>query len=88
LRLVRRNDGAWRLIHAAELEPSDVPLPATLRPCTASTGPDGNYSFALTSEPTNCRIYDREDAAQNEAAMRQALPALYKSFRPGERGEI
>ncbi len=49
LRLVRRNDGAWRLIHAAELGPSDVPLPATLRPCTASARPDGNYSFALTS---------------------------------------
>ena len=45
LRLVRRAGGAWRLIHSAELKPSDVPLPAALRPCTASTGSDGDYRF-------------------------------------------
>jgi hypothetical protein len=39
------------------------------------------FTFELTSGPTNVLIYDRGDPHENEKALREALPALYTSFR-------
>lgn len=36
---------------------------------------------AVSSGPSNFWIYDRHDPYENEAALREALPALYRSFR-------
>ena len=82
LKLVRRKDGTHRLVPAAEVAAGDTVLPNEFRPCRTAVGADGNYSFTLTGGPSNFRVYDRVDAEQNAVAMREALPALYASFRP------
>jgi hypothetical protein len=81
-RLVRRADGAHRIIPPAELLPSDVELTNELRPCHVEVRDNGIYSFKETSGTTNRWIYYRGDPRENELALREALPALYLSFRP------
>jgi hypothetical protein len=80
-RIVRRADGTCRLVPAAEVLPSDKVLPNELRPCGVKVRDDGMFTFELTSGPTNVLIYDRGDPHENEKALREALPALYTSFR-------
>jgi len=80
-RIVRRADGAFRLVPASEVLPSDKLLPNELRPCRVKVRDDGMFTFELTGGPTSFLIYDRGDPAENERALRDALPALYASFR-------
>ena len=42
---------------------------------------DGIYEFRKTAGPSNFSIHYRGDPRENEAALREALPALYLSFR-------
>lgn len=80
--LVRSSSGGRaRLVPKSELLPEDVVLPGELRPCTVRVEESGAFQFAYTEENTNFMIYERGDAAANEAAMREALPDLYRSFR-------
>jgi len=81
-RLVRRADGTHRIIAPAEMLPSDVEFPNELRPCQTEVRDDGIYSFKETSQATNRWVYYRGDPVQNEQALREALPALYLTFRP------
>lgn len=81
-RLVRRVDGHHRLVPREEVEAADVVLPNRLLPCTLDVRDDGFFSFAPTDGGTTTFIYDRSDARENERALREALPALYTSFRP------
>jgi pyrimidine-specific ribonucleoside hydrolase len=81
-RLVRRADGNCRIIPPSEMIASDVELPNELRPCEVTVRDDGIYSFKETSTPGNRWVYYRGDPKENEAALREALPALYQSFRP------
>lgn len=81
-KLVRRADGSHRIVPAAGLRPGDTVLPNELRPCRVEVKPNGEFRFAVTSQPTNFAIYHRGDPRQNEAALREALPAWYLSFRP------
>ena len=81
-KLVRRADGHYRILPAAEVRPDDAPLPNELRPCRVEVDDDGLFRFKLTDGPSNFTIYDRGDPAKNEAALREALPAQYLSFRP------
>jgi hypothetical protein len=37
--------------------------------------------FRETTQPTNLSVYFRSDPRENEAALREALPALYLSFQ-------
>jgi hypothetical protein len=46
---------------------------------------DGIYEFRETSQPTNVSVYYRGDPRENEAALREALPALYLAFRTGSK---
>jgi len=80
-RLVRRADGAHRLVPAAEVRADDTVLPNDLWPCRITVQNDGQFTFerAPASE-TNFAIYYRGDPAENERALREALPALYGSF--------
>jgi hypothetical protein len=55
-------------------------LPNELRPCTVSVRDDGIYEFREAREPSNFSVCDRGDPRENEAALREALPALYLSF--------
>jgi len=80
-RIVRRADGTCRLVPASEVLASDKVLPNELRPCRVKVREDGMFAFEATQGPTNFLIYDRGDARDNERALRDALPALYTSFR-------
>ncbi len=80
-RLARRPGGPWRIAPAAEVWPNDEVLPNELLPCRVKVDDRGLFSFELTDRPTNFRIYNRGDPEANEAALREALPGLYESFR-------
>ncbi len=80
-RLVKRADGHYRLIPETEIKPGDMEVPERLVPCHVDVRPDGLFTFEKTTEPTNFSIYEREDPKQNELALREALPALYQSFK-------
>ncbi len=81
-RLVRRADGRFRILPAGEVLASDTVLPNELRPCRIEVHKSGAFAFQGTDQPTNFLMYDRGDPGENERAMREALPALYLSFRP------
>ncbi len=81
-RLVRRADGHFRIIPAGEVKPGDSVLPNDLRPVRLKVHDDGQFVWEATDGPTNFWIYDRGDPRRNEAALREAMPALYESFRP------
>lgn len=81
-RLVRRTDGHFRIIPAADVRATDSVLPNDLRPCRLEVSDNGAFTFRLSDRPTNFLIYDRGDPVKNEQALREALPALYLSFRP------
>jgi hypothetical protein len=81
-KLVKRADGSHRIIPAEQVLPTDHVFPNELRPCTVTVHDDGIYEFRETAEPSNFSIYYRGDPRENEAALREALPALYLSFRP------
>ena len=80
-KLVKRADGTHRIIPAAEVAPTDKVLPNELRACTVSVRDDGLYEFQETDRPSNFSVYFRGDPRENEAALREALPAWYLSFQ-------
>jgi hypothetical protein len=80
--LVHRSDKSYRIIPASATTPTDRVLPGRLEPCLLQVSNDGMFTFQITQAKTNFRIYDREDPRQNEDALREALPDLYRSFRP------
>ncbi len=84
-RLVRREDGHFRLVPVADLKSTDTELLERLVPCQVDVRPDGLFTFKETAKPTNFSIYEREDPQQNEAALREALPELYESFQPSRK---
>ena len=55
--------------------------PEQLRPCEIRVRDDSIYEFRETTQPTNFSVYYRGDPRENEAALREALPALYLSFQ-------
>lgn len=82
-RLVRRADGTHRLLAAREVLTGDVELPNELRPCHLEVRDDGQFEFELAENGvSNFFIYHRPDPTLNETGLREALPALYLSFRP------
>jgi len=83
-KLVRRADGKYRILPASEVQPTDKVLPNELRPCKVTVRDDGIYEFRVTDQPSNFAVYHRGDPRENEAALREALPALYLSFQPSQ----
>lgn len=84
LRLVQRPGVGGRLVPAAEVRPGDVAVPERLVPCRLRVTDDGQFTWERTSKPTPHAIFQRDDPARSQAALREALPALYESFRtPG-----
>ena len=61
---------------------SDTVLPNELRPVRVQVRDDGQFAWEPTNGRTNFWMYDRGDPRRNEEALREALPALYESFRP------
>ena len=80
-KLVKRADGACRILPAEQVAPGDKVLPNELRPCNVTVRDDGIYEYRETTGPTNFSVYYRGDPRENERALREALPALYLSFR-------
>lgn len=78
--LVRRADGAHRLALRAEISSTDHIIAGGLKPCALSVRDDGQFSFTLVNEPSRVRVYERADPIGQERALREALPALYRSF--------
>ena len=81
-RLVRHADGHFRIIPAGEVRHGDTVLLNELRPVRIKVRNDGQFAWEPTDGPTNFWMYDRGDPRRNEEALREALPALYESFRP------
>jgi hypothetical protein len=81
-RLVKRADGSHRIVRPADVLPTDTVLPNELLPCEVKVQDNGIYEIRETRPPANCSVYYRGDPRKNENALREALPALYLSFRP------
>ncbi len=79
-RLVRRADGHYRIVPPEQLAQRDRVLPNELHPCRMHVDDHGIYSFVETNAPSPCEVYFRGDPQQNEQALQEALPALYRSF--------
>ncbi|MDX9866626.1 MAG: hypothetical protein RBT78_01750 [Kiritimatiellia bacterium] len=84
-RLVKRVDGSCRIVCPGEVLPTDTVLPNALCPCEVKVEPGGIYTFRKTSAASAFAIYDRGDPRANESALREALPALYRSYRAAAR---
>lgn len=80
-KLVRRADGSHRILPTVELLPTDRVLTNELHACEASVRDDGVYEFRETRRPSRVQVYYRGDPRENEPALREALPALYLSYR-------
>jgi hypothetical protein len=80
-RLVRNAAGVHRIVAPGEVGSGDRVLTNELLPCTVTVRDDGAFTFARTERESNFSIYHRGDWRENEAALREALPALYASFR-------
>ncbi|OUS73987.1 hypothetical protein B1748_21840 [Paenibacillus sp. MY03] len=82
--LVRRADGSYRLLPRTLCEQGDTVLPGELVPCTAIVYDNGAYEVKLNGKARGSLpqrwLYERGDPHENEAALREALPALYRSF--------
>lgn len=62
--------------------PADAVLFNELRPCEVKVQDNGIFEIRETRGPSSCSVYYRGDPRKNEKALREALPALYLSFRP------
>lgn len=79
--LVRRPDGAYRIIPRNAIRPGDVVMPNELRPVTIEAEITGQFTATPTRGRTNRWLYYRGDARANETALREAMPELYAGFR-------
>jgi len=80
-RLVQRASGAYRIIRPGELAPGDRVLRAEMLPCVLDVRDNGGFSFTLTNKSSTCRIFYREAPAAYQAALNEAFPVWYQSFR-------
>jgi hypothetical protein len=87
-KLVRRADGSCRILRLEELRADDGVVPEEMIPVDVKVSDDGHFDATPTSQPTAFRLYHRPDPAANQAALRDALPALYLSFRSRSSGHV
>lgn len=80
-RLVRRADNHFRIVPAVDVLPEDSVLPCQLVPCTLNVHDDGQFEFTPTDKPSRHAIFHRPHPEENQQALREAMPALYESFR-------
>ncbi len=79
-KLVKRPDGHHAIIPGDQVKPTDEVLPNDLKPCRVEVRENGEYILHPTQEAGNKWMYDRGDPMVNEGALREALPAWYKSI--------
>jgi len=80
--LVKGANGQWRLVARDDYDGVSESMPHALLPCDISIRDDGLFEFKLINENAKCpkRIYYRPNPAAQEAALREALPELYRTF--------
>lgn len=81
-KLVKHADGAYRIVPERDVAPGDKILCNELQPCTLNVKDSGHFDFTLTDRATNFAMYYRDDPQENQRALQEALPALYRSFTP------
>jgi len=81
--VARDAEGHFRLLKENEIPQPGTELPNELLPCRLEALDDGQVRVQLTDEATTTSIYYRGDPRAHEAALREALPALYTSFQTG-----
>lgn len=81
-RLVKTDEGDYRIKSFGKVLKSDLILPNNLINCTIKVETSGLFSFSETKNVSNFSIFYRGDIKENEKALRSALPFLYQSFKP------
>lgn len=81
--LVRRADGTHRIVARADVAAGDVEIANELVPAVARTHESGLYTFEThATGDDRVRVFRRDDPAEYERALQEALPALYCGFTP------
>lgn len=81
--LVRRADGSHRIIGREEVRHDDTLIRNDLVPARARTYPSGLYTFDTEDVPDErVQVFRRDDPAEYERALQEALPELYCGFMP------
>lgn len=80
-RLVLKEDGTFMFVSKSEVLPCDRVLVNELLPCKINVDDNGLFSYGITGEETNFRIYHRDNVKENEQAMGEALAEIYQSFK-------
>lgn len=81
--LVRHADGTAEIVANDAVVAGDRVIRNDQVPCRVAPHESGLYTFELTgSDAANATIFERDDPADYERALQEALPALYQSFAP------
>lgn len=80
-KLARGADGRHRIVPPSSVGPDDEVISGGLMPCDVQARPDGQFDWRPVPESSRRWIYHRADPAAQEAALNEALPAWYASFR-------
>ena len=81
LALARRPGQEWRLVSRKDLTPEHEVFEEGMLPVTLDVRDDGCFSFEYSDKETGIAIYHRSDPELHQQALREALPALYMSFK-------
>jgi hypothetical protein len=81
--IVKNKNGKYHLKKHEQIKPADIIVDNDLRPCVLTEiRDDGRFQFEYTSNPSNISIYYRSDVDENEKALNEVIPELYKSYKP------
>jgi len=79
-RLLTHTQDGWRLLTPKEIAPNTQVLRDEFWPARVQVAEDGRFTWTRTDAPTPHRLFMRPDPMQNKAALREAVPALYRAF--------
>jgi len=80
LRLVQRSDRSHRLLPEAEIAATDRKIEGGLKLVEFAYAGDGQISISTVKPLRQCWLYERSDPAEQEKALCEALPELYRNF--------
>lgn len=81
--LVRRADRSYRIVGREEVRADDTPIRNELVPARARTHASGLYTFVVDdAADEGVQVFRRDDPAEYERALQEALPELYRGFAP------
>ncbi|MGK3951211.1 hypothetical protein ACLKM7_02695 [Microbacterium sp. I2] len=80
--LVRRVDGSFAIVGEEAVVEGEVRIRNEQVPCRVRSHQTGLYTFDATETQPNATVFVRDDPHEYERALREALPALYRSFEP------